>query len=84
MVLSEHEDLDTWLDFVSLCRNGGNRFENFIAFFFSPAIAHASIISALAERVLSMSQHALPGSAPGSNSGEHSKLVGRIQNAYLV
>jgi FKBP12-rapamycin complex-associated protein len=25
MVLSETEDLDTWLDFVSLCRNGGNR-----------------------------------------------------------
>lgn len=58
--------------------------ENFIAFFFSPAIARASIFSALAERVLSMSQHALPGSAPGSNSGEHSKLVGRIQNAYFV
>lgn len=25
MVLSETEDLDTWLDFVSLCRNGGNK-----------------------------------------------------------
>eukprot|EP01033_Poteriospumella_lacustris_P010144 gene10144-7234_t len=24
MILSEKEDLDTWLDFVSLCRNGGN------------------------------------------------------------
>ncbi|RYH28611.1 DUF3385 domain-containing protein [archaeon] len=24
MVLTEQEDLDTWLDFVSLCRNGGN------------------------------------------------------------
>lgn len=36
MVLSEREDLDTWLDFATLCRNGGN--------------------TALAERVLSMSQ----------------------------
>jgi hypothetical protein len=25
MILSETEDIDTWLDFVSLCRNGGNR-----------------------------------------------------------
>jgi len=25
MILSETEDVDTWLDFVSLCRNGGNR-----------------------------------------------------------
>lgn len=24
MVLSEKEDLDTWLDFVAMCRNGGN------------------------------------------------------------
>jgi FKBP12-rapamycin complex-associated protein len=24
MILSEKEDIDTWLDFVSLCRNGGN------------------------------------------------------------
>ena len=24
MILSEQEDLDTWLDFVTLCRNGGN------------------------------------------------------------
>lgn len=24
MILTEREDLDTWLDFVSLCRNGGN------------------------------------------------------------
>ena len=36
MVLSEREDLDTWLEFASLCRNGGN--------------------TALAERVLNMSQ----------------------------
>ena len=25
MILNETEDIDTWLDFVSLCRNGGNR-----------------------------------------------------------
>ena len=24
MILNEREDLDTWLDFATLCRNGGN------------------------------------------------------------
>ena len=48
MVLSEREDLDTWLEFASLCRNGGN--------------------TALAERVLNMSQRPAINSPSGSNN----------------
>ena len=45
MVLTEREDLDTWLEFASLCRNGGN--------------------TALAERVLNMTQRFATGGAGG-------------------
>ena len=45
MVLNEHEDLDTWLDFVSLCRHGGNRLVLYFAL-----IEYLAVIEVIFER----------------------------------
>ena len=63
MVLSEREDLDTWLEFASLCRNGGN--------------------TALAERVLNMSQKSASAAGAGLGDETNASMDRRVKFALL-
>lgn len=63
MVLSEREDLDTWLEFASLCRNGGN--------------------SALAERVLNMSQRSAASTTGSVGDDLNASMDRRVKFALL-
>lgn len=61
MILNEREDVDTWLEFATLCRNGGN--------------------SALAERVLQMTQRLSSNSTSSTVTNE--EMEKKIKFAML-
>jgi hypothetical protein len=69
LVLSEREDLDTWLEFASLCRNGGNSALADRVLRMSQRLASSSVASNMVNNVIARGGGGGGGGGGGSGRG---------------